>query len=109
MKKRTKFIGLEVLLMITFLIGYCVIDAIFLADYEPVGTILSTNVYTLYMVCMLVLIAILAMVPFLAGMYIQSYLTERVTRKALKKLVDNNPELLSTQELLNTIAKKDDK
>jgi len=109
MKKRTKFIGLELLLMSTFLIGYCVIDAIFLADYESVGTILSTDVYTLYMMGMLVLIAILALVPFLAGMYFQLYLTEKVARKAIKKLVDDNPELLTTEGLFDAISKRDDK
>lgn len=90
---RTRFIGLEIFLMSLFLIGYSIVDALFLDDYNTVDTLLSTNEYLIYFVCILVLFAIIGAVFFFAGMYFQIWLLERGTKILMQKMEGNTSKI----------------
>lgn len=82
--------------MSLFLVGYCIIDAIFLEDYMPVNNLLTINEYILYMVCMIVLIGIAGFTAFLAGTQFQTWLIKRSMIKMMDDMKNGSLNILLT-------------
>jgi len=92
--RRQRFIGLEILLVSAFLIGTSIVNDIFLDNYTSVRYILNSDIYIIYMTCMLLLMVILALVFVFLGMYIQTWLYERATKALMAKMKEDPTAIL---------------
>lgn len=97
--RRKRFIGLEVILFTSFMIGYSIVDSLFLEDYTTVRYILEPLEYIVYLVCMFALIGIFMSMFFFGGMYCQLWLTEKAAKVLMEKLKDNPASIFD--EILN--------
>lgn len=97
--RRKRFIGLEVLLFTSFMIGYSIIDALFLEDYATVREILDPVEYTIYLTAMMILFTIFMSMFFFGGMYFQTYLTERAMKQMMEKMKNDPASIFN--EILN--------
>ena len=97
--QRKRFIGLEVILFTSFMIGYSIIDSLFLEDYTTVRYILDPLSYTAYLICMLFIMTIFLSMFFFGGMYFQRWLTEKAARILIEKMKDNPASIFD--EILN--------
>ena len=86
---RMRFIGLECFLGMLFLLGYSVIDALFLQGYSGVRQFIDPALYIVYMLSMFALFVVLGAMFFCGGMYFQNYLLNRATKKMLDEIAEN--------------------
>ena len=96
---RMRFVSLEIVLITIFLVGYSLIDYVFLDGYTRVSALLDPTAYMIYMICMLFLFLDMALVFIFLGMWIQRWVFERQMKKEITKIMDVMPNVSFTKIL----------
>jgi hypothetical protein len=91
---RMRFIGLELFLGTLFVVGYSIIEDIFLQGRPSVSTYIDPTIYLLYFVCMMILFVVLALMFFFGGMYFHKYIFIRSAKQMMKDMAENPLGLL---------------